>query len=79
MEFVESGLTSKFQLTLPKTVRETLGVKEHDEVVFLIENRNVKLIKKPGDILKAMESLSEGRRFSAKEIREEIQRDRKRW
>lgn len=79
MEFVESGLTSKFQLTLPKMVRETLGVKERDEVVFLIEDKNVRLIRKPEDIIKAMEALSGGRRFSAKEIREEIKKDRRQW
>ena len=66
MEFVESSLTSKFQVTVPKLVRQALGLKEGEQVVFLIEDNDVKVIKKPGDVLKAMDEFSEGKRFSAK-------------
>ena len=79
MEFAESAVTSKFQLTLPKMVRETLGVNQKDRIVFLVENQNVRIIKKPEDLIRAMDELSEGRRFSAREIREEIRRDRRQW
>ena len=79
MESAESTITSKFQLTLPRMVRETLGVAEKDHVVFLVEDKSVKIIKKPGDLMRAMDEFSEGGRVSAKEIREEIRKGRREW
>jgi len=77
MDFVESAVTSKFQLTLPRAVRDRLGIRENDRVVFLMENMNVRVIKKPENILKAMSELSEGKRFL--NIRDEFRKDRKSW
>ena len=79
MESAESTITSKFQLTLPRMVRETLGVSEKDHVIFLVEDKSVKMIKKPGDILKAMDEFSEGAQVSAKDIRDEIRKERRKW
>jgi len=32
--YAKSKVTSKFQITLPKKIRENLGIREGDEVVF---------------------------------------------
>ena len=79
MEFVETTITSKNQITIPKEVRETLELHENDRIIFLVENKNVRIIKKPKDILDAMSRLSEGVKVSAKNIREDIKKDRQGW
>jgi len=79
MDFIASSITSKYQLTLPRMVRETLDVTGKDQVVFLVEGKSVMVIKKPEDIMKAMRELSGDLKVSAKEIREEIRKGRSEW
>ena len=79
MEFVETTITSKNQITIPKEVRETLELHENDRIIFLVENKNVRIIKKPKDILDAMSRLSDGVKVSAKNIREDIRKGRRSW
>ena len=79
MDIFEVTVSSKNQITLPKEVCNRLDLEQGKKVVFLVENKNVHIIKKPDDILKAMRELSEGKRFSSKEIREEIRKDRNQW
>ncbi len=79
MEFVEVGITSKNQLTLPKLVRERLDLGSQGRMIFLLEGNEVRVIKKPADILEIGRSFAEGKRVSSKEIRDEIHEDRKRW
>lgn len=57
MEFVESELTSKFQLTLPKKVRTVLGIGRKTPVVFLIEEKNVRVIRQPANWVKAIRAM----------------------
>jgi AbrB family looped-hinge helix DNA binding protein len=40
-------ITSKGQVTVPKAVREALGIKEGDEVVFRVEGNRALLAKTP--------------------------------
>ena len=40
-----SKITRNYQVTLPKDVRKIIDVKEGDEVVFIIEENKVSLIK----------------------------------
>ena len=40
-------LTSKGQVTVPKSVREALGLKEGDHVVFRVEGRRAVLARTP--------------------------------
>jgi antitoxin PrlF len=42
---VAARLTSKGQVTLPKAVREALGLKEGDQVVFRVEGRRAFLAR----------------------------------
>ncbi|MXZ46757.1 MAG: AbrB/MazE/SpoVT family DNA-binding domain-containing protein [Chloroflexi bacterium] len=41
---VESGVTSKGQTTLPKAVREALGVQPGDRVRYIIEGETVRIV-----------------------------------
>ncbi len=52
-----SKVTRNCQITLPKDIRKIIGVKEGDEVIFAIENDNVRLIKAKKDIIKATAGL----------------------
>jgi AbrB family looped-hinge helix DNA binding protein len=40
-------ITSKGQVTVPKAVREALGIKEGDEVVFRVEGKRAVLARTP--------------------------------
>ena len=42
-----STLTSKGQITIPKEVREALGITEGDQVVFRVEQHRALLAKTP--------------------------------
>lgn len=44
---VSAQLSSKGQLTIPKAVREALGLAEGDQVVFRIEGRRALLARTP--------------------------------
>ncbi|MBA3420599.1 MAG: AbrB/MazE/SpoVT family DNA-binding domain-containing protein [Thermoleophilaceae bacterium] len=41
-------LTSKGQVTIPKSVRESLGLREGDELVFRVEQTRAVVAKTPG-------------------------------
>ncbi|MBA2576126.1 MAG: AbrB/MazE/SpoVT family DNA-binding domain-containing protein [Euzebyaceae bacterium] len=41
-------VTSKGQVTVPKAVRDALGIKEGDEVVFRVEGNRALLARTPG-------------------------------
>ena len=47
---VAAKVTSKGQLTLPKSVRETLGVGPGDQVVFRIEPDGIN-VRRAGDLI----------------------------
>jgi antitoxin PrlF len=51
------ALTSKHQATLPKPVRERLGLKAGDKIVFSIENDRVYIHKATGFDLPYLRSL----------------------
>jgi antitoxin PrlF len=44
---VAAKITSKGQVTVPKAVREALGIKEGDEVVFRVEGKRAVLARTP--------------------------------
>jgi len=45
---VAAMVTSKGQVTVPKAVRDALGVKEGDEIVFRVEGNRAVLARTPG-------------------------------
>lgn len=44
---VAARVTSKGQITIPKTVRDALGIAEGDEVVFRVEQHRAVLARTP--------------------------------
>jgi antitoxin PrlF len=44
---VAAKLTSKGQLTIPKAVRDALGLREGDEVIFRVEGNRAVLARTP--------------------------------
>ena len=46
-----SKITRNFQVTLPKDVRKIIGVKEGDEVMFVVDGARVNLTKAEDDII----------------------------
>jgi len=51
MEMLESTITRKGQTTIPKAIREFLGLKPNDKLFYLIEDDKVILKPLRGDIL----------------------------
>ena len=47
MELITARLTSKGQVTIPKRVRERLGIAEGDEVLFDLRDNEATLRKRP--------------------------------
>lgn len=61
--YVKAKITSKYQITLPKDLREKLGVKEGDRVVF--EGNEEKVLmraEKKMDPVAAIEGILEGQK-----------------
>lgn len=73
---VSAKVTSKGQITLPKAVREALGLAPGDRVLFRIEDQHALLARTP-NLLELAGSVSvppEARGLSWEEIRERSQR-----
>jgi antitoxin PrlF len=71
---VAARLTSKGQITLPKAVREALGLREGDQVVFRVEGRRALLARTPNllDLAGAVE-VPVGKRGTAwEEVRRQV-------
>lgn len=77
MEIIETTLTSKFQLTLPKSLRKLFNLKVGDKLAFLVENNEVVLVPKPDNFTAALSELGEDKSFT--DIKKEIRKARKEW
>ncbi len=42
----KATITSKFQVTIPKIVRETLGFRDGDEIIFIVRDGGEVIMKK---------------------------------
>jgi antitoxin PrlF len=70
-----STLTSKGQLTVPKDVRDRLGMKSGDRVVFEVENDSVRLrIEHRKSLGELMGSLPATRKYPGKEAERDAAR-----
>jgi antitoxin PrlF len=75
----EAKLTSKGQITIPKTIRTALGLKAGEKVVFIRENREVIMIPKTKEPLKELEKIrKEVPLFTEEEIKRMI-KESKKW
>jgi len=63
------SVTKKYQVTIPKDVREALGIKAGDEVVF-VKTKDGYVIKRLEDFVKEMAELSKDIDETVEEIRE---------
>ncbi len=78
MREILASITSKGQITLPKDVRERLGVGEHDRVAFVLEDDGTIRLTKPtyptvASLAGAAGSL--GRAISWEQMRAEARED----
>ncbi len=51
MEVSVSSVTTKGQVTIPKEIREALGIREGDKIVFVIEGERAVIRKAAGEKL----------------------------
>lgn len=84
VKFEEARLTSKGQITIPKSVRLQLGLKTGKSVLFIPEGREVIMIPKVKDSFKDLERIrdeleEEGKLITEKEFRQIIKESKKEW
>lgn len=75
----EAKITSKGQITIPKKVRKTLGLKSGKRIVFLIEEGRAIMMPKTEDPIKKLKELRNKIHFTQKEIEEMIKESKKTW
>lgn len=70
-------LSSKFQITLPKRVREDLKAGEGDRIVFVKEGEKWVLVRLPSDSIEALKYL--GKKAALKGTTKEVHREMEAW
>jgi len=71
-----SVLTKKFQITLPKRIRQILGVKSGERIGFIVEGNEVKIVplkSKLEENFGKVKAVSKSEKF--KEIREFVEEE----
>ncbi len=59
--YVKAKVTSKYQITLPKSIREKLGINEGDEVIFEGKGDEMLMkVERKVDPVEAIEGILEG-------------------
>jgi len=77
---IEAKLTSKGQITIPKKVRKSLGLKAGKKVIFILEGKRAVMLPKVKDPLRRLEELrKELPRITRSEIKEMIKESKKAW
>jgi len=80
MKIEEAKVTSKGQITIPKAIRNSLGLKTGGRVVFIPEGREVTMVAKTQDPLKELIELrKELPLFTKDEIKKMIKESKKEW
>ena len=75
MQLLRAKVTSKGQITLPKTLRDTLGIHEGDHVEFAVETPNNASIRKlaaPGSSVGVLRHLAKSKPLTVEEMDEAI-------
>ncbi len=57
MRSFTAQVSAKFQIVIPREVRETLKIEPHDAVIFLIDGNEVFLRPRPKDFVTALRGL----------------------
>jgi len=75
MKILRARVTSKGQVTLPKPLRQSLGIREGDHVEFAVESNrkaSVRRLKTPGSSSGIMKHLAKKKPVSIEEMNEAI-------
>ncbi len=75
----ESIVTSKGQVTIPKTIRDALGISEGTVLTFFLEHGEAVIMPKIKDPFGALKSLRKEMSFTEEEIREMIKSSKREW
>ena len=75
----ESVVTSKGQVTIPKSVREALQLKKGSKIVFILEHGEAVIMPKTKDPLQELKKLRNQIQFTDSEIGEMIKTSKKEW
>lgn len=67
-----SKITRNFQVTIPEDIRKLKGYKQGDELVFLMDNGEVKLVKKESKIIEETSGI-----WKDKKVEEKLERSRR--
>lgn len=75
----EATVTSKGQITIPKKIRERLGLKPGAKVTFLLRDKQALMILKPNDPLEELENLRGDIHFTEDEIHTLMREAKAKW
>lgn len=84
MKFAEARLTSKGQITIPKSIRMQLHLRPGKSVLFIPEGKDVIIKPKVKDSLLGLKEIRdelerEGKLFTEKEIKQMMKESKKEW
>jgi AbrB family looped-hinge helix DNA binding protein len=60
METVSARISSKYQVVIPRSVREALKLTPKDQLLFLMDGETVILLSRPANFTAAMRGLHNG-------------------
>jgi len=72
-----STLSGKYQITLPKRVREDIGARSGDKIIFVKVNGSWSILKLPGDPVAALKYL--GKRAGLSGTPQDVHKDMEDW
>lgn len=75
----EATVTSKGQLTVPKSIREKLGLQSGTKVSFILRGRQAIMMPRSEDPLEDLKKMREEISFDEEEIRSMIQESKLKW
>ncbi len=75
----EATVTSKGQITIPKAVRERMGLKRGEKVLFRFGTDGVRMVRVPSDPMERLESARERAAPLSVDVTELIEREREQW
>ncbi|MDY6764559.1 MAG: AbrB/MazE/SpoVT family DNA-binding domain-containing protein [Halobacteria archaeon] len=75
----DATVTSKGQVTIPKKIRDKLGIKSGTEVTFILRGEEAILVPKSDNPLDEMRKLRDEIKFNKQEIESMIQDSKETW
>ncbi|MGB9723968.1 MAG: AbrB/MazE/SpoVT family DNA-binding domain-containing protein [Chloroflexia bacterium] len=78
MEATVVKISSKYQVVLPKSVREALALRVGDEVIFIVDGNKVLLRPRPASFTEAMRGLHR-EVWAGQDVDEWLEEERTTW